>query len=893
MRSIVVIILIVFSCQNLLAQYTINGSAVRESCNSYTLTAEVNNQSGSVWNNTKINLTQSFDFKFDVYLGRLNANGADGIAFVMQPISTSVGSTGGGLGYEGITPAVGVTIDTWQNANNNDPYYDHIAIQLNGDIGHSSANNIAGPVTAVSGNDNIEDSMWHSLRIQWDAVAKSLTVYVDGVFRVSSVKDFIADVFSGNPMVYWGFTGSTGGAVNWQRFRTALSPAFYFSPNQKRCVNEPLTFYDTTVSFAPIVKFYWDFGDGSPIDSVDLNPTHVYTVAGDYTVIQRVIGADGCEATNTQIVRIGSKPIASFNYLGTMCIPMPPNPPVNFLDSSYAVVGTVNNWFWDLNNGNSSTLQNPSANYISPGNKTIKLAAKTGEGCESDTLIKLIHLYSQPVLDFTFTDSVCSGTPILFSGIVVSGSDPVTNWFWSFPPDTSIIHTQNAVYVFTTAGIHTVNLMATSSSNTGCLGSVTKNVFVVNKPIAYFKYNTICQAVPAVLTDSSFTTDGTLINQWWWNLGNGTFSLQQDPSVIFPVAGTDTVRLVVQNAKGCLSDTLIQPIVIYAKPSANFGYSKPMCNGIPVQFSDSTTGTVNQWSWLYGGSIWSSIQKPTRSFLTGTQTVGLLATTLNGCISDTVFKTFYVNPIPAVTLNFNNGCANTALTFTATENPVGTVSAWKWVFGDGGFANAKDTQHLYRAKGLFNVKLYATAATGCYSDSLRRDIMIYSTNANAGNDTIAAAGQPVQLNGSGGVSYLWSPVQYLDNPNIYDPVAILRSTQTFNLKAYSPEGCASYAQVTIKIYNGPDIYLPNAFSPNGDGLNDVYRGIPVGIREFRYLRIFNRYGGEVFSTTDHHKGWDGTYKGAKQVSGVYVVVASGIDFRGNPVNKNGTIMLIR
>ena len=302
------LLVLLISFQTQYAQYTLNGNATKDACNEYTLTQAVNWLGGSVWNNNKIDLTQSFDFKFDVFLGAGDSPGADGIAFVLQPVSTSVGSSGGGMGYEGIVPAVGVTIDTWQNANNNDPAFDHIAIQLNGNIDHNSVNNIAGPVTALNGNDNIEDAAWHSLQVVWDAVAKTLTAYVDGSLRLSAVKDFVTDVFAGDPLVFWGFTAATGGENNLQKFKTALNPAFHFSPAQKRCVNEPVTFFDSTISFAPIVKFYWDFGDGSPLDSVNLNPVHTYTLAGNYTIRQRAIGADGCEATNMQVVQIGSKP---------------------------------------------------------------------------------------------------------------------------------------------------------------------------------------------------------------------------------------------------------------------------------------------------------------------------------------------------------------------------------------------------------------------------------------------------------------------------------------------------------------------------------------------------------------------------------------------------------
>ena len=890
-KNITLLFIIVFG-QHVLAQYTLNGSAVQESCNSYTLTTETTNQSASVWNNNKINLSVSFDFNFDVNLGRLDATGADGIVFVLQPISTSVGSTGGGLGYEGISPAVGVTIDTWQNTNNNDPSFDHIAIQLNGDLNHSSVNNIAGPVTAVSGNNNIEDSQWHALRVQWDAATKTMTVSVDGILRVSVLKDFVTDIFSGNPLVFWGFTGATGGSVNWQRFRTALNPAFHFSPTQKRCVNEPVIFYDSTISFTTIAKFYWDFGDGSPIDSINLNPVHIYAASGDYIVKQRVIGADGCEATNTQTVRIGSKPVANFNFTGT-CLPMPPFPATNFTDSSYVSVGTLNSWYWDFDNGSFSTLQNPSTTYTSFGNKHIRLAAMTIEGCASDTLVKLVHINSQPLANFSFADSVCLGTPVQFFDQSIATGDPVTIWAWVFPDSAGIVHIQHPVHLFTVPGIQTVILLIAADSSLVCQGIKTRTIFIVNKPTPYFKTNGICQSAPVLFTDSSYTSDGTVVNQWWWNLGSGGISIQQHPTVTFNSAGPDTIRLAVRNAKGCISDTLKRAILVNPRPLANFGYSTPLCVALPVNFYDSSGATIGQWSWTYGGLEWSNLKNPNRSFLSGLQKVGLVVHSIAGCKSDTSFKSFFINPSPDVTMVLHNGCKLTLLDFTATDLSGGTVTQWKWDFGDGGIANTRDAQHSYADNGTYKVKLFATAANGCYSGNLEGDIVIYGTNVFAGNDTIAAAGQPVQLRATGGLSYAWTPAQFLDNAFIPNPVALLSATQIFRVRAYTPEGCESFDEVKIKIYKGPDIYLPNAFSPNDDGVNDVFLGIPVGIKQFNYLKIYNRWGAEIFYSTDYRKGWDGKWQGQLQENGVYVVLASGIDFSGNLINKRATVMLVR
>ena len=244
-------------------------------------------------------------------------------------------------------------------------------------------------------------------------------------------------------------------------------------------------------------------------------------------------------------------------------------------------------------------------------------------------------------------------------------------------------------------------------------------------------------------------------------------------------------------------------------------------------------------------------------------------------------------------MNFSNACNQTPVSFTGTNmNGIG-ITDWKWNYGDGNTGNGINTQHTYSNEGVYTVSLAAVSVNGCLSGTLQKNIVIYSTHAFAGNDTIAAAGQPVQLHATGGTNYTWTPATGLNNPNIGDPVAILSTTQTFTVKAFTPQGCESYDDVTVKIYKGPDIYLPNAFTPNGDGLNDLYRGIPVGIQQFHFLKIFNRYGELVFYSADHRRGWDGLWKGKKQEAGVFVVIASGTDFRGNPVNKKQSFVLIR
>lgn len=199
------------------SQFVLNGDAVSLGGNCYQLTEETTYSAGSIWYETLINLTADFEINFSLNLGDLDASGADGLYFVMQPVGTGLGDAGGGMGYLGITPSLGVEFDTYQNGDYSDPTYDHIAIQYNGVLDHTSIYNLDGPVQIIDGVNNIEDGEYHSAKITWDAETQHLQVFVDCVLRVqfiAEVIDIIETVFLGDPEVYFGFTAGTGGLYN-------------------------------------------------------------------------------------------------------------------------------------------------------------------------------------------------------------------------------------------------------------------------------------------------------------------------------------------------------------------------------------------------------------------------------------------------------------------------------------------------------------------------------------------------------------------------------------------------------------------------------------------------------------------------------------------------------
>jgi gliding motility-associated-like protein len=168
----------------------------------------------------------------------------------------------------------------------------------------------------------------------------------------------------------------------------------------------------------------------------------------------------------------------------------------------------------------------------------------------------------------------------------------------------------------------------------------------------------------------------------------------------------------------------------------------------------------------------------------------------------------------------------------------------------------------------------------------------------AGRDTSVAIGQPLQLNAkelnnSGVNQYSWSPSRYLSDAFIFNPIAKLQSDIVYTVTGKTAEGCQGTATIKIKVYQGPEIYVPGGFTPNRDGLNDVLKAIPVGMKEFHYFRIYNRWGQLIFSTQNPARGWDGTIGGVAQSSGTFVWMAEAVDYTGNPVFRKGTITLIR
>lgn len=198
-----------------LSDFKINGSTT-VTTNEATLTRAIGSQGGSIWSNQKIDLSKDFKISTELNFGTLDGSGADGIAFVLQPLSSDLGGSGGGLGYQGISPSIAVEFDTWFNGGIDPVTQDHIAIIKNGRTDNMPAHSEFNPPIVLL---NIEDGLWHEAIFEWDSNTKKLKLTFDNIVRFDVTIDIANSVFSNNNIVYWGFTAATGAAVNIQKVK--------------------------------------------------------------------------------------------------------------------------------------------------------------------------------------------------------------------------------------------------------------------------------------------------------------------------------------------------------------------------------------------------------------------------------------------------------------------------------------------------------------------------------------------------------------------------------------------------------------------------------------------------------------------------------------------------
>lgn len=280
---------------------------------------------------------------------------------------------------------------------------------------------------------------------------------------------------------------------------------------------------------------------------------------------------------------------------------------------------------------------------------------------------------------------------------------------------------------------------------------------------------------------------------------------------------------------------------------------------------------------------------------TGVYVVKLVVNRGSTC-PDSITRFVKVFPVFAADFSFSGlPCPNEPISFfDASRSTAKSAESWLWSFGDGSSSDEQNPIHIYPNGGAYNVSLVASNARGC-TDTAVRIVDIERFRPFAGNDTIIVKGETINFNALGGGSYVWTPAtnltdRFIGNPSGYYPDT---GRYSYNVLIRSPRGCEGNDSINIWVVNQSSVFVPTAFTPNGDGLNDVLRPIGVGYRNIRYFRVFNRYGQQVFYTTKFNEGWDGRFNDVPQDSGTYFWVLSITNREGNDEMVKGDSILVR
>ena len=356
------------------------------------------------------------------------------------------------------------------------------------------------------------------------------------------------------------------------------------------------------------------------------------------------------------------------------------------------------------------------------------------------------------------------------------------------------------------------------------------------------------------------------------------------------------------------STYLGMPSVINDISSANsangFTYSiTDSCSGV-VQFNGYSTlppGSVN-WFWDFGDGNTSTLQNPVHTFTPSINlyTVKLKITSVLLCSS--IDQTRFVQPAGNVftkaDFSFITKCDSGYVRFTNNSTPQ-DVAGWQfiWDFGDGNTSTDMNPIHSYDSAGNYTVKLKLKTNAYCLDDSLTQAINVNLLSLAVTPSQTIPYGGPIQLfvNGPNGTTYQWSPPLWLTDPKSATPIARPLRDIDYTVTATDTAGCKTKDSVSIRVLPLiiDDIYVPSAFTPNSDGMNDVIRPLLADRFTLKEFSIYNRWGQKVFSTSERDHGWDGKIKGVIQNTDTYVWILEVTDTNNVHYKKKGSLVLLR
>lgn len=608
------------------------------------------------------------------------------------------------------------------------------------------------------------------------------------------------------------------------------SPVAAFTANDT-CLMGPTFLSDqSSVNIGSITDWNWDLGNGAT--STQQNPSLTYAEDSIYQVTLVVTAAGGCTDTVSHPVEVAILAVDA-GLSGTIC-------QYDSLQLN-ATGGTAFSW------SPPTGLDDPTVAmpYASP-NQTTEYVVTVNLGLCQNTDTVTVFVNPAPEVSFVGTE-VCFGTPTQFSDFSsIAAPDSITAWNWDLGQSLSTDTNPSITY----AAPGTYDITLTAESSVACTTTGTGTVTVNPTPVAAFAANDTCLFTTTSFTDLSTVSSGSIVN-WNWDLGNGSTSLQQNPSLTYAQDSVYQVTLAVTASEGC-TDTITLPVEVFPLPNVSVTAAN-VCLNEAVQFGDSTSinsGSIAQWDWTFGDGNTSAIQHPSHVY-TASQTYvySLTAVSNHGCTGSAA-STVTVNPLPVSDFQMTSTSSCFAPVSVNLFNQSTGANQFAWTHDNGNVATSFNSTAIFDSVGQYNIQLLVTTQFGC-QDSSTQLFEVFPT-VTAGFDFSTPMGcEPWDVaftnTSENGTAYTWNfndgDYSDLENPDhtFFDP-----GTYTVQLIVDGLGGCGDtltinnlvtvwpnptaqfeYSNVQAEIANGTVAFF-NTSTPHvsdwwdfGDGETDL------------------------------------------------------------------------
>ncbi|HET9824217.1 MAG TPA: PKD domain-containing protein, partial [Chitinophagaceae bacterium] len=630
---------------------------------------------------------------------------------------------------------------------------------------------------------------------------------------------------------------------------------------------------ESSVASGNITRWEWNFGDGGT--STLRNPVHNYSSSGPFNVTLKVTSDQGCVDDSSQIMnKILGQPQAAFSSLAEIC----DGASVSFTDQSTATGSTVSQWQWDFGDGSTSTDQNPTKIYLGPNTYTVTLNVKSLEGCLSTAATRNIVVDPLPIASFNVSSPQCLNQNITFADASRANAGNIINWSWDLGDGNkpTFVSSNAFTHSYSSTGAYNVSLKV--ETDKGCTSTVlSKQVMISPLPTANFTLPKSCLDDPSsVFLDSSSISDGSEnLFTYQWNFGdpnatgtNPNTSASKNAQHKYTATGPYMVTETVTSDNGCSSSASKTFFVNGSVPVPSFTLQggSSVCSGAKIELVDNSIvdpGNVIKieiyWDFTNDpalkdvddnpaqGKIYSHAYPEFGSPSNKTITIRYVAYSGQSC-AQYIDKPITLLAAPAIQFNAIEGVCANAPAFRVTQASVTNGLSGTATFNGPGISSDGLFNPASAGPGTQLIRYTFNTGNGC-SNYKEQTIEVFPVPlTNAGPDKFVLEGGTVTLtpavNSGYSVSYLWSPLTWLDNAQSPTPKSTPLDDITYMLTETSEKGCSSSDNVFVKVLRKPAI--PNIFSPNNDGEHDRWE-IP-GLASYPgcIVDVYNRYGQLIY-----------------------------------------------